>query len=208
MSDQVHWDDVYGARPDAALTWFEDRPDLSMSMIGPLLGPDSRVVDIGGGASRLVDAVLAAGVAQICVLDLSGAALAVSRARLGDRSDQVTWIVADVTRWTPPTRFDVWHDRAVFHFLTEPADRAAYVATLLAALAPAGHALIATFAEDGPERCSGLPVVRYTPDALAAEVGHLSDGALAPVSWARHTHVTPKGNRQNFQYSLLRRHGG
>lgn len=205
MGDQAHWDDVYAARPDAALTWFEDRPDLSMRFVGPLLGPDSRIVDVGGGASRMVDALLASGVAQVVVLDLSEAALAVSRTRLGNRADAVTWVVADVTQWQPPLQFDIWHDRAVFHFLTDPEDRVAYVATMLAGLAPGGHALIATFAEDGPKRCSELPVARYSPDALAVELGHLSDGALCPVSSARHEHVTPKGNRQRFQYSLFRR---
>ena len=204
--DVTHWDSVYGAREEAALTWFEDVPGLSLSLIRDLAQLDDPVIDIGGGASRLVDHLLAEGYRNITVLDLSQAALEVSRARLGDRADRVTWIAADITTWQPePEAYALWHDRAAFHFLTEPDQRAAYVAAMAAALRPGGHAVIMTFAEDGPERCSNLPVQRYSPDTLAGEVARHAPGLFAQVHGARRVHRTPKGAAQAFQVSVLRR---
>jgi trans-aconitate methyltransferase len=166
--------------------------------------PSSSIIDIGGGASRLVDALVDAGWQSVAVLDVADVALAAAKARLGSAAGQVQWIVADVTQWAPDRTFDIWHDRAAFHFLVDPADRAAYVERLRSAVKPGGHAIIATFAPDGPERCSGLTVQRYDAASLAATVG-------APFELVRarqHTHSTPWGSVQSFQYSLLRRSGG
>jgi methyltransferase family protein len=156
------------------------------------------VIDIGGGASRLVDRLLDRGVRCLTVLDISGAALARAWSRLPDAP--VTWIEADVTGPWTAVPADLWHDRAVFHFLTEPADRARYLDRLTEVLKPAGQAVIATFALEGPPRCSGLPVVRYSPDTLAAELGtsfQLEDAM-------RESHATPAGGTQEFWYCRLR----
>lgn len=204
--DVTHWDGVYGARDEDALTWFEDVPDLSLSLIRDLARPEDPIIDIGDGASRLVDHLLADGYRDISVLDLSQAALEASRARLGDRAEAVNWIVADVTQWQPaPAAYALWHDRAAFRFLTEPDQRAAYVAGMAAALRPGGHAVMMTFAPDGPERCSNLPVQRYSPETLSAEPGRHAPNLFTMVQGARHLHRTPKGAAQAFQVTILRR---
>jgi SAM-dependent methyltransferase len=163
--------------------------------------PASEIIDIGGGASRLVDHLIDRGFQDVTVLDLSEAALEAAKARLGGRAARVHWIVADVTAWEPPKAYDVWHDRAAFHFLTEERDRAAYVARLERALKVGGHAIMATFALDGPERCSGLPVVRYDPASLGRTLGR----AFQLVDTRRHAHATPWGSDQSFQFSVFRR---
>jgi SAM-dependent methyltransferase len=202
---QEHWDDVYGARSEDALTWFEATPAVSLDLVREHLQPGAPFIDIGAGASRLVDVLLDEGFGPLTVLDLSAAALAVSRQRLGPRADAVHWIEADITTWQPERDYAVWHDRAVFHFLTGAEDRAGYARALSNALRPGGIAIIATFAEDGPEMCSGLPVVRYAPEALAQEFDRLLPGRLEMMDARRHMHITPKGNRQSFQYSVFRR---
>jgi SAM-dependent methyltransferase len=159
------------------------------------------VVDIGGGESRLVDALLARGLHCVAVLDVSGEALRHAQARLGAAAQSVTWVEADVTGAWSLAPMDIWHDRAVFHFLIDPAARARYVRHLRGTLKPQGSAIIATFALDGPERCSGLPVHRYSPETLAAELGD----AFTLVEWRAHRHVTPWGAAQSFQYSWFRR---
>lgn len=209
MTDgQAHWDTVYGLRSEDELTWFEATPSVSLELVRAHLHRGEAFIDIGGGASRLVDALLADGFGPLAVLDLSGAALAVSRQRLGAMADQVTWIEADITRWKPDRDYALWHDRAVFHFLTDEQDRAGYVRAMSRALRPGGIAIIATFAEDGPERCSGLPVVRYAPEDLATEIERLAPGRFEPILAKRHPHVTPKGNRQSFQFSVFRKKTG
>ena len=202
---QQHWDEVYGARSEDALTWFEATPAVSLELIREHLQPGESFIDIGAGASRLVDALLDEGFGPLAVLDLSAAALAVSRQRLGLRADDVAWIEADITTWTPDRDYAVWHDRAVFHFLTTAEDRAGYARALPVALRPGGIAIIATFADDGPEMCSGLPVVRYAPEALAQELDRLLPGRFETLDARRHMHITPKGNRQSFQYSVFRK---
>lgn len=163
------------------------------------------MIDIGGGASRLVDALLGAGWRSITVLDLSSAALEAARQRLGKAADTVEWIRRRRYAVGRPARpFDIWHDRATLHFLTDPDDRAAYVERLAMALKPGGHAIIATFAPDGPERCSGLPVMRYDPATLAATLGP----SFRLIEERRHTHTTPWGSTQAFQFSVLRRTAG
>jgi SAM-dependent methyltransferase len=198
---QAHWEDAYAARGEAGVSWFEPRPDTSLGILAGIgATPASALIDIGGGASRLVDWLIAAHWTSVAVLDISSVALEIAKARLGERAKHVQWIVADVTRWQPPQPYDIWHDRAVFHFLIEPGDRAAYVDRLRRAVRPGGYAIIGTFAPDGPERCSGLPVMRYSPEALAAAIGP----PFALVGKREHVHVTPAGVTQPFQFSLLR----
>lgn len=203
--EQKHWNGVYEARPEDELTWFEATPEVSLDLVRTYLKPGNAYIDIGGGASRLVDALLEAGLSPLTVLDLSGASLTVSKQRLGPQSDHVTWIEADITTWQPERDYAVWHDRAVFHFLTGAEDRAGYARALSDALRPGGIAIIATFADDGPEMCSGLPVVRYAPEALAQELEDLLPGQFEMRDARRHMHITPKGNRQSFQYSVFRK---
>ena len=201
---RTHWDDVYAGTPDDRLSWHQDNPAPSLDLIARAgVGPGASVIDVGGGTSRLAGALLDTGLSDVTVLDLSQVALAQARARLGAAGETVIWVCADVTSWTPGRHYDLWHDRAVFHFLVDPADRAAYLERLGAALGVGGHAIIATFAPDGPEMCSGMPVVRYAPDDLAALLGEGFD----LVAHRRDLHRTPKGRSQAFQFSLFRRVG-
>ena len=164
------------------------------------LNAASRVIDVGGGDSRLVDSLLDRGLEGITVLDISPSAIARSQDRLGARAAHVNWIVADVTaEWAAPT-VDVWHDRAVFHFLVEQADRDRYVARLRQPVTPGGHAAIATFAPDGPTKCSGLPVMRYSSETLTAQLGH----GFELVRSFTESHVTPMGTTQSFLFALFR----
>ena len=204
---QEHWDDVYSARSEDELTWFEATPSISLELAGFYLRPGDALIDIGAGVSRFVDALLDKGFSPLTVLDLSGSALEVSKQRLGDRGDGVDWIEADVTTWRPDRDYAVWHDRAVFHFLTDAEARASYTQAMSQALRPDGVAIIATFADDGPEKCSGLPVVRYAPDELEQELNRLVPGQFEMISSQRHMHITPKGNQQSFQYSVFRKKG-
>jgi trans-aconitate methyltransferase len=200
LSRQLHWEKVYTTRGESEVSWFQETPALSLELI-ELVGAmqDSAIIDIGGGASRLVDHLVSRGFQDLTVLDLSAAALASARSRIGDRANRVTWITADVTLWQPQRSYDVWHDRAAFHFLTEPNDQAAYVARLRRALRVGGHAIIATFAPDGPERCSGLMVRRYDANALAATLG----AGFELIDTRRHEHTTPWGAVQKFQFSTF-----
>jgi 2-polyprenyl-3-methyl-5-hydroxy-6-metoxy-1,4-benzoquinol methylase len=197
-----HWENVYRTKGEREVSWFQETPSLSLELIRSA-GATRRspIVDIGGGASRLVDALVDEGYKAVTVLDLSESALAAAKARLGQAATRVTWIVADVVGWQPRQRYDVWHDRAAFHFLTDAVDRSAYVACLHAALRQGGHAILATFALDGPERCSGLPVVRYD----AASLGEVLGGAFSLIETRRHDHHTPMGSTQRFQFSVFRR---
>jgi SAM-dependent methyltransferase len=207
MSGRDHWDGVYGSKAEEDLTWFEACPELSLALIRAYLQPGGAVVDVGAGASRLVDHLLAEEIGRVTAVDISGAALEKTRARLGEAAARVAWVVADVTRWRPERTFALWHDRAVFHFLTMPKARAGYVAALIAALEPGGIAVISTFAEDGPERCSGLPVVRYAPEALAAEIEAHAPGQFRLVESHYRRHITPRGGEQSFQTSVFVRRG-
>lgn len=199
MSKALHWDAAYGR--DGPLSWSEAEAAQSLSMIARAgLEPGQAVVDVGGGASPLAGDLLARGLGPVTVLDLSQVALDTARARLGDTAAQVSWICGDVTEWQPaPESFALWHDRAAFHFLTDAAGQAAYAAVLHRALRPGGAAVIASFAPDGPERCSGLPVKRWSPEALAKALD------LHLTASDRFVHVTPGGVAQRFQISLLRK---
>lgn len=197
-----HWNGIYTSRSDAEVSWFEPAPETSIALIERAgIGPDAAVVDIGGGASRLFDWFVARRQAHAAVLDLSEAALDAARRRLGPDTDRIEWIVADVTSWRPGRTYDLWHDRAAFHFLIDPADQRAYVETLNRALAPGGTVIIGTFALDGPDRCSGLPVARQD----AATLGDILGPGYAFLFDQPHAHHTPGGVVQRFQYSVFRR---
>ena len=198
----AHWENVYRTKGERDVSWFQETPAVSLALIAAASATrESAIIDIGGGASRLVDALLDEGYADVTILDVSEAALAAAKARLGNAAARAGWIVSDVTAWKPPRRYDLWHDRAAFHFLTDAADRRAYVDCLTQALRPGGHAIIATFALDGPERCSGLPVVRYD----ATSLGHALGSDFDLIETRRHDHATPMGSTQRFQFSLFRR---
>lgn len=201
-SRQAHWDHVYGTKDEKDVSWYQDRATPSLDLIALTgLSTNAEIIDIGGGASRLVDSLLLANFGRLTVLDLSGAALDAAKQRLGEKAVRVKWVVADVTTWEPPQTYDLWHDRAAFHFLTDQADRSAYAERLKTAVKPAGFAIIGTFAPDGPERCSGLPIVRHDAAALAAMLGH----EFELIDARRHEHATPWGAVQQFQFATFRR---
>lgn len=192
-----HWRDVHRGRAPEAASWYQPEPALSLALIEATgLAPDAGIIDVGGGASTLTDHLLDRGYRDLTVLDIAGPALEAARARLGARAGQVTWIEADVTGWSPPRRWDLWHDRAVFHFLVDAEDRRAYTAALDRALPSGGHLIVATFAPEGPDRCSGLPVVRYDETGLRRELGP----GFRFVESRRETHRTPGGIAQAFIY--------
>lgn len=202
MSDRAsHWETVYSTKSDNEVSWFQNNPAISLRMIGDANPPpDARIIDIGGGTSRLVDALLKEGFRSLSVLDISASAVETARKRLGTAGAGVEWIVADVTTWTPGRRYDIWHDRAAFHFLTEPQDRNAYIDRLRSAVAPGGQVIIGTFALDGPQKCSGLPVQRYDSTGLAGALG----ACFQIVDHLTETHRTPWGSTQSFQFSRFR----
>jgi 2-polyprenyl-3-methyl-5-hydroxy-6-metoxy-1,4-benzoquinol methylase len=159
---QAHWQNVYEQKGENQVSWFQERPNISLELIEAVRADQSSaIIDIGGGASRLVDALVDKAYRDLTVLDLSESAVSIAKIRLGQRAATVNWIVADVTQWEPARSYDLWHDRAAFHFLTEASDRTAYIDRLTKAVRSGGHAIIGTFAPDGPERCSGLPVPSY-----------------------------------------------
>ena len=196
MNRRQHWNRVYETKGTEELSWYQRRPDLSLELIASSgVGKDDGIIDVGG-ASTLVDCLLDAGYTRLAVLDLSGVALSHSRTRLGTRAAAIEWFEADVTSFEPPHRFTLWHDRALFHFLTATVDRRAYVATLRRTLQPGGAVIIATFAPEGPPKCSGLDVMRYDERSIAAELG--AEFKLQEVQ--RETHVTPSQVEQRFIY--------
>ena len=200
-SSEHHWTAIYRKHRASELSWFQAEPICSLGLLQAAgLARSDPILDVGGGASLLVDHLLDRGYQDITVLDLAVPALDAVRARLGARGQAVTLLHADVTRFSPQRRYSLWHDRAVFHFLTSAEDRRSYLRWLAASLRPGGHVVIATFAPDGPARCSGLDVVCYEPSALAATLG--PQFALLRVQ--RELHVTPTGVVQPFQYSLFR----
>jgi SAM-dependent methyltransferase len=200
-SQQAHWDHVYAVKPERELSWFQENPEVSLELIRASGTPkDAAIVDVGGGASRLVDALLAEGFCDLTALDISERALGSAQSRLGSEAARVRWIAADVTAWEPARRYDLWHDRAAFHFLTEEASRQAYAARATRAVRPGGHVIIGTFAPDGPERCSGLPVMRHD----AASIGAVLGQRFALIESRAHDHMTPAGRTQRFQFGLFR----
>lgn len=199
---QAHWEKVYATKGEQEVSWFEESPAISLDLIGATgEGPRAAIVDIGGGASRLAGALLDRRYDSVTVLDLSAQALAAAKARLGARAGQITWLVADVTAWSPPRTYDIWHDRAAFHFLAAAADQVAYAERVRAAVREGGHVIIGTFAPDGPALCSGLPIVRHD----AASIGKVLGPSFELLESRRHDHRTPTGATQRFQFSRFRR---
>ncbi|MBU1191693.1 MAG: class I SAM-dependent methyltransferase [Gammaproteobacteria bacterium] len=200
---KAHWEQVYRDKSPLEVSWYQTAPTLSLELIlASGIDRDSPLIDVGGGASTLVDNLLACGFTAISVLDISAQALAHARQRLGLQSQQVHWIDADITRFEPTERYALWHDRAVFHFLTEADDRLRYRQALARALKPDGQVIIGTFAPGGPLRCSGLPIVQYDAASLQAEFG----AAFELVETRSETHRTPSGKDQLFNFfRLLRR---
>lgn len=203
MTDlQDHWDRAYTTKAATAVSWYQPLPAKSLELIRRA-APDTAasIIDIGGGASTLPDNLLRAGYGDITVVDISEAALKRSQERLGADSGRVTWLVADITTWTPPRTWDVWHDRAVFHFLTDAATQDSYIAALLAGTHSGSTAIISTFALDGPERCSGLPVQRYSAPSLAERIG----AKFKLIDQQAERHTTPGGGVQSFIYAVFKR---
>ena len=198
MSEQDHWDKVYRTKAPDAVSWYRAHLERSLALIARA-APDrsAAIIDVGGGESTLVDDLLAGGYRNLSVLDLSPTAIEVARARTGEAGRQVTWLVADVTTADlMPQAYDVWHDRAVFHFLTEPDRRAAYVRQVARSVKPGGHVIVATFGPEGPVKCSGLDVVRYDAGSLHGEFG----ASFRLIESATELHQTPFGTTQQFLY--------
>ena len=193
-----HWQQVYAARNEEDLSWFEPVPGISLDLLlTPSLQKDAEILDVGGGASHLVDALLDRGFIHVSVLDIAASALEKSQSRLAEKASSVRWILSDITQWQPEKKYNAWHDRAVFHFLSTEQDRRSYRAAMEKAVVPGGIVVIGTFALDGPERCSGLPVQRYSPESLSAELGD----AFRWTATRRMEHTTPAGKVQRFQFS-------
>jgi len=203
MTSKSHWEGVYDQKAHTEVSWFQTRAEVSLRLIERARIPrTAAIIDVGGGASRLVDDLLGSDYRNLTVLDLSGAALRAAKARLGPRAERVRWLEADILDAPLAEQaYDLWHDRAVFHFLVRPEARQAYVQALKRAVKPGGQVILATFAEDGPTRCSGLPVMRYSPERLQAELG----GSIAILEHEEELHRTPGGATQQFLYCLCRK---
>jgi len=202
LDRQRHWENVYTTKDEKEVSWFEESPTISLALIRSTgLNTGSSIIDIGGGASGLVDALIDEGFEAVTVLDLSEKAITIAKARLVALDTRVKWVVADVTKWEPSETYDVWHDRAALHFLTEPKDRVAYAERVHSAVRLGGHVIIGTFAPDGPERCSGLQVVRHDAASLSEMLGSEFD----LIESRPYSHRTPTGATQRFQFSRLRR---
>ena len=199
MNSKEHWDSIYQAKSEEEMSWTQPEPLMSLKLIGEVCS-SGRVIDVGGGTSLLAERLLDRGY-KVAVVDIAEAAIERSRKRLGAKADQIQWITADVTAGPGLETFDVWHDRAVFHFLSAPDDRAAYIRLLTQSVAVGGHAVIGSFALDGPEKCSGLEVRRYDRPILAVELGP----QFALLKSESEIHVTPWGKPQSFQFSLFKR---
>jgi hypothetical protein len=214
-----HWDRVYSSRDEREVSWYQDEPELSVRLVAEaaagIAGTDTAIIDAGGGRSRLAGRLATAGFTDLTVVDVSAAALEAARAASGQArdhggqaqgniGDRIQWITADLLDWRPPRSYQVWHDRAVFHFLTSPADRAAYLGTLRAALHGGGAIIMATFAADGPGQCSGLPVARYDAPALAAELTAAYGDAVTITGHHAEKHLSPAGSVQPFTWLTAR----
>jgi len=192
-----HWESVYQNKSPLEVSWHQQDPVLSLRLIHDTrLALDAPVIDIGGGASRLVDKLCESAYTHVSVLDVSANALAHAKHRLAGKAGAVQWYEADVTDFNPPHRFALWHDRAVFHFLTSVEDRERYITVLKQALVPGGHLIIMTFAIDGPVKCSGLDIVQYDAEKMTAELG----AGFELVETGNEVHLTPAGNPQKFTY--------
>lgn len=197
MNRKSHWENIYRNKSPLEVSWFQKEPELSLQLIrNSGFSTEAAIIDIGGGASLLVDHLYAQGFKHLAVLDISETALRHAKQRLGLAADKIEWFETDVTTFVPPHRYDIWHDRAVFHFLTDASDRKQYVKTLKQTLKPAGNLILAAFAIGGPTKCSGLDVVQYDHKKLARELG--DDFTL--VEETSETHITPTDQEQQFTY--------
>ena len=193
-----HWEHVYSTKGPTEVSWYQGAPERSLQMIAATgIEPRAALIDVGGGASTLVDNLLGAGYADVTVLDVASTALAHSRARLGDAAKLVTWIEQDILHFAPDRPYKLWHDRAVFHFLTEKDQQQNYIDVLQKAVEPGGHVILATFGPNGPECCSGLPVQRYSIDQMAAALGQAFELQTCNLE----EHSTPTGSVQQFLYA-------
>jgi len=204
MNRREHWEKVYSRKSATELTWFQEKPEVSLSLIQSAKLPrEAPILDVGGGTSRFSSFLVHDGHGDVSVLDVSGSALEIARTHLGERAGEVQWIEADLLEFDPPRRWQLWHDRAVFHFLTSGEEREAYHQVLLRGLERGGHVIIATFAIDGPTKCSGLDCVQYSPESLGTFLGPEFE-LRQSVSEA---HPTPSGGSQDFVYSWFQRSG-
>ena len=204
MSRKSHWEHLYESKSPDAVSWYQAEPTLSLELIARTgVSAQESIIDVGGGASRLVDRLYAQGFRKLAVLDISANALLHARQRLGEAARHIEWFEADITEFSPPHPFDLWHDRAVFHFLTAAGDRARYVEVLRQSLRPGGHLIIAAFAIGGPTKCSGLDIVQYDSDKLAAQMGK----DFCFCGERTEVHVTPAGKEQQFGYFRFVRTG-
>jgi SAM-dependent methyltransferase len=203
MSDKAqHWEKVYATKQPHEVSWTQERPAISLDFIHSFQLPrNARIIDIGGGDSRLADHLLAEGFEDITVLDISAEALARARERLGDKASRVKWLVQDITGFKPEAAYDLWHDRATFHFLVNAGEVNAYLAAARQGVKTGGFALIGTFSDDGPDKCSGLPVRQYSEETLSAAV----ENGFRKIRCVREDHVTPFNTRQNFLFCAFRR---
>lgn len=202
MNKKVHWETVYETKSDRQVSWFREHLDNSLQMIlETKVGKEAAIIDVGGGSSSLAADLFEQGFADVSVLDISAKALEKSKARLGKRAAQIEWIEADITQVSlPENHYDVWHDRAVFHFLTAAEDRQKYVEQVLRSLKVGGHIIVASFGENGPQKCSGLDVVRYNPETMHNEFGN----NFNLVESLSETHETPFQTTQEFIYCYCR----
>ena len=197
-SRKLHWERVYSSKDPTEVSWYQGSPQLSLKMIAATgVEAGGAIIDVGGGASKLVDNLLDSGYSDVTVLDIASAALKRSRARLGDAAKKATWIEQDILHFEPNRSFKLWHDRAVFHFLTENSQQRHYADLLQKAVEPSGHVILATFGPDGPERCSGLPVQRYSTEELSG----LLEPAFELQAQDLEEHKTPGGSAQQFLYT-------
>ena len=203
MNRKEHWENVYATKAHNQVSWYREHLDTSLNLIMRTgVGKDAAIIDVGGGASTLVDDLLAEGFGDVSVLDISGKAIDETKRRLGNQAQKVDWIVADITKAVLPEKYyDVWHDRAVFHFLTDAEDRQKYVELVMRSVKVGGHIIVASFGENGPQKCSGLDVVRYNPDSMHSEFGN--DCEL--VKSVTETHKTPFETTQEFIYCYCRK---
>ncbi len=198
-----HWEQVYASKQPTEVSWFQPVPEKSLQLIRATgVGREQAILDAGGGASTLVDNLLAEGFRDVSVLDISSNALSRSRERLGEIAGEVSWIEADATDFAPQRRYDLWHDRAVFHFLTDAADRGRYIEVVKRSLNSGGHFVLATFGPQGPLRCSGLDICRYSIEQLTDLLG----ACFSLQSHELDEHRTPSGAVQQFLYSRWRSH--
>jgi len=201
MPSKDHWETVYTSKASEEVGWYEVNPTISLDLIQQVSPAPRSVIDVGGGQSLLVDRLVDTNIEKLAVLDISSVALERTKHRLGNRANKVEWIEADVTTISNVGTFDLWHDRAVFHFLIEPQDRAAYVELATKMIPVGGHLVIGTFALDGPEKCSSLPVCRYDADLMAKTIGPRFD----LIHQQSHVHITPSGKGQSYFFGVFRR---